>query len=71
MTTASKTDQQDAHELRVFLRFSAAAQLAISPDSIRKRQPPEPDIQCGSTPVPHSAGARSCKVLCGGYDLCP
>jgi hypothetical protein len=39
-------NKQDADELRVFRRFVESARLAVSPESIQKRQPPEPDIQC-------------------------
>jgi hypothetical protein len=39
-------EAQDAEELRVFRLFADAAQLDVAPGSIRKRQPPEPDIQC-------------------------
>jgi hypothetical protein len=39
-------DKQDADELRVFRLFVDSARLAVPPESIQKRQPPEPDIQC-------------------------
>jgi hypothetical protein len=35
-----------AEELKVFLRFVQASGLAIAPESVSKREPPEPDILC-------------------------
>lgn len=40
------SDQQDADELRIFRLFVESARLAVRPESIQKRQPPDPDIQC-------------------------
>ena len=42
----SMANKQDADELRVFRLFVESAGLAVSPESIQKRQPPDPDIQC-------------------------
>ncbi len=39
-------DRQAKHELSIFSRFAAAVKLAVVPNSIQKRQPPEPDILC-------------------------
>ena len=39
-------ENQDQAELRVFRLFAKAARLDIPPESIQKRPPPEPDIQC-------------------------
>src|SRR5712691_2413175 len=33
-------------EVATFLRFLELSQLAIDPDSVEKRSPPEPDILC-------------------------
>lgn len=38
--------QQDADELRIFRLFVEASGLAVNLETIQKRQPPEPDIQC-------------------------
>ena len=44
--TAHDRDHQGADELRIFRAFVKAAGLAVPSESIQKRQPPEPDIQC-------------------------
>ena len=38
--------QQDADELRIFRLFVEASGLAVNLETIQKRPPPEPDIQC-------------------------
>jgi len=40
------SDRQDADELRIFRLFVESAGLAVDLETIQKRQPPEPDIQC-------------------------
>jgi hypothetical protein len=42
----TKDRAQDADELRVFRLFAKAASLPVSLDTVEKRQPPEPDVQC-------------------------
>jgi hypothetical protein len=37
---------QDVDELRIFRLFAEAAGLPLSLDTVHKREPPEPDIQC-------------------------
>jgi len=41
-------DPQGNHELTIFNQFVVAAKLAVSPNSIQKRQSPEPDILCST-----------------------
>lgn len=39
-------NNQANHELSIFSSFVMATKLAVTPNSIQKRQPPEPDILC-------------------------
>lgn len=41
--------EQSETELAVFHHFIEIARLAVLPDSIEKRQPPEPDVRCRTT----------------------
>jgi hypothetical protein len=41
-------DEQSRKELEIFSFFAEVCPLAIQPDSIEKRTPPEPDILCGT-----------------------
>lgn len=39
-------DRHGSRERKIFLRFATVCGLAVQPDSIEKRKPPEPDILC-------------------------
>lgn len=42
----SNESQKGARELEIFATFMRAASISIKPESITKREPPEPDILC-------------------------
>lgn len=39
-------DRHGSREGKIFIRFAEVCGLAVQPDSIEKREPPEPDILC-------------------------
>ena len=49
---SERADQVARNELRIFRLFAAACPLNLRPDSIEKRQPPEPDILCRTATGP-------------------
>jgi hypothetical protein len=46
----SDTDSLGRPEVEIFKRFASVCALDILPESIEKRQPPEPDIRCRPRP---------------------
>jgi hypothetical protein len=46
LRVAPDGDRQGADELRIFRAFVESAGLVVPSESIQKRQPPDPDIQC-------------------------
>ncbi len=63
-------DRHDDKELPIFRLFALACGLPIKPDSIEKREPPEPDILCNVTGEGAIAGQAHLNIFKTG-DLGP